>query len=115
MNPWSALLNGGMLAQGRNGSNGEGRFHGSGSLRGAGGRIEDCFEVELAGFGEFKGAGELGAAGGFYKDGMGTGGEFQGGGGIAVEFAVDVDFGGVGFRSDCEQAVAVRCRRGDGR
>src|SRR5258708_37164351 len=26
MNPWSALLNGGMLAQGRYGSNGEGRL-----------------------------------------------------------------------------------------
>jgi hypothetical protein len=63
--------------------------------------------VELAGFGEFEGAREVGMAGGFEEDGVGAGGKFQHGGGVAVEFAVDLDFGGVGFGGDGELAVAV--------
>ena len=79
-----------------------------------GGR-EDGFEVEFAGFGEFEGAGEVGAAGRFEEDGVGTGREFERGGGVAVEFAVNVDFRSVGLGSDGELAVAVGRSRWDGR
>ena len=75
--------------------------------------VEDGFEVQLAGFGEFEGAGKVGMAWGFEEDGVRAGGEFQGGGGVAVEFSIDVNFSSVGFGSDGELAVAVgRDRRG---
>ena len=115
MNPWSALLNGGMLAQGRGGGNGERRFHGHDSLSGGRRLVEDGFEAEFAGFGEFEGASEVGTAGRFYEDGVLAGGKFQGGGGVAVEFAVDEDFGGVGLGGDSELAVAVGWGRRDRR
>ena len=69
--------------------------------------VEEGFEIELAGFGEFEGAGEVGAAGEFEEDGVRAGGEFEGGRGVAVEFTVDEDFGGVGFGGDGELTVAV--------
>ena len=46
-------------------------------------------------------------AGEFEEDGMRAGGKFESGGGVAVEFAVDIDFGGVRFGGDGELPVAV--------
>jgi len=76
------------------------------SLLGRGG-VECGFEVELAGFGDLESAGEVGAAWGFDKDNVGAGREFEGGGGVAVEFAVDENFGGVRFGGDSELTVTV--------
>jgi hypothetical protein len=69
--------------------------------------IEYGFKVQLAGFGELEGAGEIGVAGGFEKDDVGAGGKSKSGRGVAVEFAVDIDFCGVGFGSDTELTEAV--------
>ena len=65
------------------------------------------FEVEFAGFGKFEGAGKIGAAGGFEEDGVRPGGEFEGGGGVAMKFAVDEDFRGVRFGGDGELAITI--------
>ena len=45
---------------------------------------------------------------------MGASGKLEAGGSVTVEFAVDVDFGGVGFGSDSDLAVAVGRSRWDG-
>ena len=68
-----------------------------GSLSDGWRRVEDGFEIQFAGFGEFEGAGEVGTAGGFENNGVRARGKFQGGGGVTVELAVDVDFGSVGL------------------
>jgi len=69
--------------------------------------FEDGPEVEFAGFREFEGAGEIGAAGGFEEDGVRSCGEFEGGGGVAMKFTVDEDFGGVWFGGDGELAITI--------